>query len=147
MSIMLVPCLCPAAYRRGRQHGACWSHAWLWASAHWGNHQPGYLLAVWAARGLPAGLPRCVAWGGGHGVCFGDGEWCLDGTSSVGGGGGGDHQPGQLLAVWDGTQQPCCCCCCRCCYYAGKLGALGLWTGLACTASVQALLMSLTVFK
>jgi hypothetical protein len=30
---------------------------------------------------------------------------------------------------------------------AGKLGALGLWTGLACTASVQALLMSLTVFR
>jgi hypothetical protein len=24
---------------------------------------------------------------------------------------------------------------------------MGLWTGLACTASVQALLMSLTVFK
>jgi hypothetical protein len=28
-----------------------------------------------------------------------------------------------------------------------KLGALGLWTGLACTASIQALLMTLTVFK
>ncbi|WIA44443.1 hypothetical protein OEZ86_007198 [Tetradesmus obliquus] len=31
--------------------------------------------------------------------------------------------------------------------FPGKLGALGLWTGLACTASIQALLMSLTVFK
>jgi hypothetical protein len=29
----------------------------------------------------------------------------------------------------------------------GRLGALGLWTGLACTASVQALLMTLTVFR
>ncbi|KAF6260291.1 mate-domain-containing protein [Scenedesmus sp. NREL 46B-D3] len=31
--------------------------------------------------------------------------------------------------------------------FPGKLGALGLWTGLACTASIQALLMTLTVFK
>ncbi len=31
-------------------------------------------------------------------------------------------------------------------FYA-EMGALGLWTGLACTASVQALLMTLTVFK
>jgi MATE family multidrug resistance protein len=31
--------------------------------------------------------------------------------------------------------------------HTGKLGALGLWTGLACTASAQALLMSLTVFR
>lgn len=30
--------------------------------------------------------------------------------------------------------------------FKGGLGALGLWTGLACTASVQALLMTLTVF-
>jgi MATE family multidrug resistance protein len=30
--------------------------------------------------------------------------------------------------------------------FRGGLGALGLWTGLACTASVQALLMTLTVF-
>lgn len=29
----------------------------------------------------------------------------------------------------------------------GGLGALGLWTGLACTASIQALLMACTVFK
>lgn len=29
----------------------------------------------------------------------------------------------------------------------GGLGALGLWTGLACTASLQALLMTITVFK
>jgi len=34
-----------------------------------------------------------------------------------------------------------------CLCLTGKLGALGLWTGLACTASVQALLMSLTVFR
>eukprot|EP00879_Flechtneria_rotunda_P031346 GHRR01034232.1.p1 GENE.GHRR01034232.1~~GHRR01034232.1.p1 ORF type:complete len:537 (+),score=144.16 GHRR01034232.1:73-1683(+) len=31
--------------------------------------------------------------------------------------------------------------------FPGKLGALGLWTGLACTASVQALLMTITVFR
>ncbi|KAF8060322.1 DTX16 [Scenedesmus sp. PABB004] len=31
--------------------------------------------------------------------------------------------------------------------FPGGLGALGLWTGLACTASLQALLMTLTVFK
>lgn len=31
--------------------------------------------------------------------------------------------------------------------FYGGLGALGLWTGLACTASVQALLMAATVFK
>lgn len=31
--------------------------------------------------------------------------------------------------------------------FPGGLGALGLWTGLACTASVQALLMTLTVFR
>lgn len=31
--------------------------------------------------------------------------------------------------------------------FPGGLGALGLWAGLACTASVQALLMSLTVFR
>jgi hypothetical protein len=30
--------------------------------------------------------------------------------------------------------------------FKGGLGALGLWTGLACTASVQALLMAATVF-
>ena len=29
----------------------------------------------------------------------------------------------------------------------GGLGALGLWTGLACTASLQALLMTMTVFR
>lgn len=28
-----------------------------------------------------------------------------------------------------------------------KLGPLGLWTGLACTASIQALLMTLTVWR
>src|SRR4051812_45382454 len=31
--------------------------------------------------------------------------------------------------------------------FHANMGALGLWTGLACTASVQALLMTLTVFK
>lgn len=31
--------------------------------------------------------------------------------------------------------------------FPGGLGALGLWTGLACTASVQALLMAITVFR
>lgn len=29
----------------------------------------------------------------------------------------------------------------------GKLGALGLWTGLACIASVQALIMAGVVFR
>lgn len=29
----------------------------------------------------------------------------------------------------------------------GGLGALGLWTGLACTASLQALIMTCTVFR
>jgi Na+-driven multidrug efflux pump len=29
----------------------------------------------------------------------------------------------------------------------GKLGAVGLWIGLACTASIQALLMTLTVYR
>lgn len=29
----------------------------------------------------------------------------------------------------------------------GKLGALGLWTGLACIASVQALIMAVVVFR
>jgi hypothetical protein len=32
-----------------------------------------------------------------------------------------------------------------CWRFPGKLGALGLWTGLACTASIQAPLMTLTV--
>jgi MATE family multidrug resistance protein len=31
--------------------------------------------------------------------------------------------------------------------FPGKLGALGLWTGLACSASIQALLMTITVFR
>ena len=29
----------------------------------------------------------------------------------------------------------------------GKLGAVGLWIGLACTASIQAFLMTLTVYR